>query len=270
MLTVSVIIPNYNNAKYLNQCIDSVLAQTYPIKEVIIYDDCSTDGSREILKDYELRSSRVRVIYGEMNVGVSAARDMAIKATSTDYVCMLDADDYFFSNKKIEREMQKAQQIYSETGKKVAVFSQTVDVDENGIPFSEPGFVDLEGNERFKIVTRLYSNYMPRDYCFPREYYDQCGGYTKGLSLYEDWELNLKLLQFTDFVYSKSFGTAYRHKQGGLSSVDYKKHLVTKKKIFNGFDSKIGERVMFYFITYAAYLKHIIIFNCGTSKFLKR
>lgn len=256
MLTVSVIIPNYNNEKYLNKCIDSVLAQTYPIKEVIIYDDCSTDGSKEILKEYESRESRIRVIYGEMNVGVSVARDMAIKATSTDYVCMLDADDYFFSNKKIEREMQKAQQIYCETGKKVAVFSQTVDVDENGIPFSEPGFVDLEGNERFRIVTRLYSNYMPRDYCFPREYYDQCGGYTKGLSLYEDWELNIKLLQYTDFVYSKYFGTAYRHKAGGLSSADYKKQLITKLMIFRRYHMSLKETLVFYVIAYAAYIKH--------------
>ena len=52
MLTVSIIIPNYNNEKYLNRCIDSVLAQTYPIKEIIIYDDCSTEGSREILEKY--------------------------------------------------------------------------------------------------------------------------------------------------------------------------------------------------------------------------
>ena len=256
MLTVSVIIPNYNNEKYLNKCIDSVLAQTFPIQEVIIYDDCSTDGSKEILKEYESRESRVRVIYGEVNVGVSVARDTAIKATSTDYVCMLDADDYFFSNKKIENEMQKAQQIYKETGKKVAVFSQTVDVNENGIPFSEPGLVDLKSNERFKIVTRLYSNYMPRDYCFPREYYDQCGGYTKGLNLYEDWELNIKLLQYTDFVYSSHFGTAYRHKAGGLSSVDYKRQLKTKIMIFRRYHMSLKETLMFYVIAYAAYIKH--------------
>lgn len=259
MLTVSVIIPNYNNEKYLNKCIDSVLAQTFPIQEVIIYDDCSTDGSKEILKEYESRDSRVRVIYGEVNVGVSVARDTAIKATSTDYVCMLDADDYFFSNKKIEREMQKAQQIYDETRKKVAVFSQTVDVDENGIPFSEPGLVDLEGNERFKIVTRLYSNYMPRDYCFPREYYDKCGGYTKELNLYEDWELNIKLLQYTDFVYSECFGTAYRHKQGGLSSVDYKKQLATKKMIFQKYKTNLKEKLLFYLIAYGAFIKHSVV-----------
>ena len=103
--SVSVIVPNYNNEKYIQQCLDSVLAQTYPIKEIIVYDDCSTDGSRAILKEYANNHSNIRVILGEKNVGVSAARDMAIKATTSDYVCMLDADDFFFSTNKISAEM---------------------------------------------------------------------------------------------------------------------------------------------------------------------
>lgn len=259
MLTVSVIIPNYNNEKYLNKCIDSVLAQTFPIQEVIIYDDCSTDGSKEILKEYESRESRVRVIYGEVNVGVSVARDTAIKATSTDYVCMLDADDYFYSSSKIENEMKKAQEIYELTGEKVIVFSQTVDVDENGEPFEKPKHMDLEGNERFRIVTRAYSNYMPRDYCFPKEHYEHCGGYTKNLSLYEDWELNIKLLEYTVFLYSGEFGTAYRHKKGGLSSVDYKKQLVTKKMIFRKYKTNLKEKLFFYMIAYGVFIKHSVV-----------
>lgn len=258
MLTVSVIIPNYNNEKYLNKCIDSVLAQTYPIKEVIIYDDCSTDGSKEILKEYESRESRVRVIYGEVNVGVSVARDTAIKATSSDYVCMLDADDYFYCSSKIEKEMKKVQEIYELTGEKVIVFSQTVDVGENGEPFEKPKHVDLDGNERFRIVTRAYSNYMPRDYCFPKEIYNRCGGYTKELNLYEDWELNIKFLGYTKFVYSGGYGTAYRHKMGGLSSVDYKKQLYTKKKIVRGYKLGFKEKVYFYVIAYAAYFKNML------------
>lgn len=256
MLTVSVIIPNYNNEKYLNQCINSVLKQTFPIEEVILYDDCSTDGSIDILKRYELKDSRIRVIYGESNVGVSVARDRAIKATTSDYVCMLDADDFFYCSTKIEKEMKKAQKIFEQTGKKVIVFSQTVDVDEDGSALTELKPVDLSGNERFKIITRKYSNYMPRDYCFPRDYYDLCGGYTKDLALYEDWELNLKLLHFTNFVYSGGYGTAYRHKAGGLSSVNYKIQLKTKINIIKKFRISIKERVCFYVIAYGAFLKN--------------
>ena len=254
--TVSVIVPNYNNEKYIRQCLDSILSQTYSIKELVVFDDCSTDTSGEILKEYTEKYENVYVIYSKKNVGVSTARDIAIKATTSDYVCMLDADDYFYCSTKIEKEMQKAQQIYDQTGKKVVVFSQTVDVDEGGSTLTELKSVNLSGNERFKIVTRRYSNYMPRDYCFPREYYELCGGYTKDLSLYEDWELNLKLLQFTNFVYSGEYGTAYRHKEGGLSSVNYKIQLETKINIIRRFQTSFKERVCFYVIAYGAFWRN--------------
>lgn len=256
MLTVSIIIPNYNNERYLCQCLESILAQSYPIKEIIVYDDCSTDGSGEILENYAKKDKRVHIIYGEKNVGVSTARDAAIRTTTSDYVCMLDADDYFFASDKIEREMKTAQKIYDATGKKVIVFSQTVDVAENGDPIEKPQHIDLKGNERFKIVTRAYSNFMPRDYCFPRDFYAACGGYTKELSLYEDWELNMKLLDYTDFVYSGGYGTAYRHKAGGLSSVNFRKQLITKKEIFRKYKTSFKEKCAFYIIAYGAYIKH--------------
>ena len=50
---IAVIVPNYNNEKYIIECVDSILNQTYPIKEIIIYDDASTDGSKDILKNLE-------------------------------------------------------------------------------------------------------------------------------------------------------------------------------------------------------------------------
>lgn len=255
-LTVSVIVPNYNNEKYLGKCMDSILAQTYPIQEIIIYDDCSTDNSREVLKAYEQRDSRIKVVYGKKNVGVSVARDTAIRFTCSDYVCMLDSDDFFYDKYKIENEMKKAQAILDESGNYVAVFSQTIDVDEGGESIGTVKTADLNGRERFKIVTRLYRNYMPRDYCFPRKMYELCGGYTKGLSLYEDWELNIKLLNVTEFIYSGGYGTAYRHKDGGLSSVDYKKQLETKKMIFKKYKTNFKEKVMFYALAYAAYFKN--------------
>ena len=254
--TVSVIVPNYNNVKYIRQCLDSVLAQTYPIKELIVYDDCSTDGSKAILNEYRERYKNVKVIFGEKNVGVSAARDTAIKATTSDYVCMLDADDFFYDEEKLATEMAVVEKEYRNSGKKVISFSQTVDVDEMGVPLDKVSHKDLSGNERFRIITRLYKNYMPRDYCFPRETYFACGGYTKGLSLFEDWELNIKFLNKTEFVYSGEYGTAYRHKLGGLSSVNYKKQLDTKLMILNNFNLSFLEKTVAYGLAFAAYYKN--------------
>lgn len=100
MFSVSVIVPNYNNEKYLECCLNSILSQTYPIKEIVVYDDCSNDHSIDILKEFAAKDSRVQVIYGKKNVGVSVARDTAIQNTTSDYVCMLDADDFFILMKK--------------------------------------------------------------------------------------------------------------------------------------------------------------------------
>lgn len=261
MLTVSVIIPNYNNEKYLTKCIDSVLSQTYPIKEIVIYDDCSSDNSRNILKFYNEKYSNIKVIFGEKNVGVSTARDIAIKSTTSDYVCMLDADDFFFDNDKLKKEMNTVEGFFEKTQKKIIAFSQTIDVDETGIPLINPKLKNLCGKERFKIVTRLYKNYMPRDYCFPRELYLKIGGYTKELSLFEDWELNIKFLEFTDFVFSGCFGTAYRHKKGGLSSVNYKKQFIVKNKIISKFKISFSERIVFEMVAILAYIKNIIYDN---------
>lgn len=256
--TVSVIVPNYNNEKYLRQCLDSILSQTYTIKELIIYDDCSTDASKEILKEYAEKYKIVQVIYGGQNVGVSTARDIAIQSTTSDYVCMLDADDFFYSKKKLAAEMEKIESEFYNTGKTVVSFSQTVDVDEYGKPFGVVERKNLTGDERFKIVTRLYNNFMPRDYCFPREAYNAVGGYTKGLSLFEDWELNIKLLEKVNFVYSGEYGTAYRHKEGGLSSVNYKKQLKTKIDIFKKYKMSMKEKIVFYALVYGSYVKHLI------------
>lgn len=259
MFTVSVIVPNFNNEKYISQCLDSILSQTYPIKEIIVYDDCSTDNSKAILNKYANEVDNLSVLYGKQNVGVSVARDTAIHHTTSDYVCMLDSDDFFYTDNKIENEMKMVEQIYTKTGETVIAFSQTVDVDECGVSIKPVAPIDLSGSERFRIITRLYSNYMPRDYCFPRELYDSCGGYTKGLSLYEDWELNIKLLAYTRFVFSGGYGTAYRHKDGGLSSVDYMRQLITKKGILKKYKMNLFEKIVAYGLAYASFYKHQII-----------
>lgn len=92
MIKVSVIIPVYNVEKYLRECIDSVLNQTYSEFEVILVNDGSTDSSGEICKDYE-HDSRVIVINQE-NGGLSAARNTGLKHAVGDYVYFLDSDDY--------------------------------------------------------------------------------------------------------------------------------------------------------------------------------
>lgn len=76
---VSIIVPIYNVDQYLNQCVDSILAQTYKDIEVLLVDDGSTDASGLICDQYAIKDQRVRVIHQE-NMGLSGARNTGIRA----------------------------------------------------------------------------------------------------------------------------------------------------------------------------------------------
>lgn len=90
---VSIIVPVYNVERYLRQCLDTLVNQTYQNIEIICVDDGSTDASSEILTEYALKNSKVRVIRQE-NSGLSAARNVGFSFTTGEYVMYVDSDDW--------------------------------------------------------------------------------------------------------------------------------------------------------------------------------
>ena len=91
--TISVIVPVYNVAQYLSQCVSSILSQDYGDLEVILIDDGSTDPSGEICDQYAAKDSRVRVIH-QKNGGAAAAKNAGLRIASGDYLAFADSDDY--------------------------------------------------------------------------------------------------------------------------------------------------------------------------------
>lgn len=246
MKTLSVIIPNYNNSKYLPKCIDSVLAQDYPVSEIVIYDDCSTDDSRQILMNYAKRYPNIRLILPDANKGVSYARDTAIRSCTSEYVTTLDSDDFFYDSGKLSREMAKI----NESVTPACAFSQTVPVDEDGNVYCDITLRNLQENFRFRTVTQMIGGYVARDICFPLEAYKAVGGYVHDMKLYEDWDLSLKLLSQCPFYFSGGYGTAYRQKNGGLSDVPQRKIIRAKIRAFRQggkyLKYTLSERIVFY------------------------
>lgn len=101
MLLVSVIIPVYNVDKYLRQCVDSILYQSYRSIEVILVDDGSPDSSPLICDEYAKMDKRVKVIH-KQNGGLSDARNVGLMSATGDYVVFLDSDDFWMDDKKLE------------------------------------------------------------------------------------------------------------------------------------------------------------------------
>ena len=97
---VSVVIPNYNYANYLREALDSVLAQSYSDIEIVVVDDGSTDGSKDVIAAYD---DRINAIF-QKNEGVSAARNNGVLAGSGEFIAFLDADDAWLPT-KVERQV---------------------------------------------------------------------------------------------------------------------------------------------------------------------
>lgn len=231
-MVLSIIVPNYNNGLYLVKCIESVIEQSYRPLELIIVDDCSTDNSREIILEYSNKYEWITGIFLKTNMGVSNARNAGAQKAKGDLLTFLDADDFYFSPQKIQREIELLL-LQEQNGKK------------NIVPFCIVTAVSKKNNVLWIYHTKKYFKgeklkkdilcekniQYPRDYCFRRELFDEVGGYIPGMSLYEDTEFLLRLANKCDFICTNQQGTAYRITKQGLSSVAKEIHRVEFGKI---------------------------------------
>ncbi|MBM6614271.1 glycosyltransferase [Desemzia sp. RIT804] len=106
---VSVIVPVYNVEAYIEECLDSIIDQTYEKLEIIVIDDGSTDNSQQKIQPY-LTDNRVQLIEQE-NRGLSGARNTGLKAATGEYILFVDSDDYIevFTIKEVVEKLEKNQ-----------------------------------------------------------------------------------------------------------------------------------------------------------------
>ena len=94
---VSIIVPVYNTKMQLNRCIESLIQQTYENIEIILIDDCSSDGSREIIEKFSA-ISKIKAIYNQQNLGVVETRAKGIEIATGEWISFVDSDDYVDKN----------------------------------------------------------------------------------------------------------------------------------------------------------------------------
>ena len=143
---VSIVIPVYNVEKYLKQCMDSVIGQTYANLEIVCVNDGSPDNSISILREYEQRDSRVKVIDTE-NQGLSGARNVGTSYCSGDYLLYLDSDDWI-DLETVELSLCTAQEndvdlVLWNYVKEYGGYSQPVMVFEKKSSFIEENYIKL-------------------------------------------------------------------------------------------------------------------------------
>ena len=91
---ISIIIPVYNVEKYISQCLDSAINQSLKDIEIIIVDDCGSDKSMDIAKEYAKNDNRIKIIKNSQNMGLFLTRCEGIKFATGEYILNLDSDDF--------------------------------------------------------------------------------------------------------------------------------------------------------------------------------
>lgn len=95
MKEISAIIPNYNSGKYIDKCLKALINQEYEVREIIVIDDCSTDESVEIVKEYVKKNKKIKLSINEKNMGVSYSRNKGISMATSEYLMFCDGDDWY-------------------------------------------------------------------------------------------------------------------------------------------------------------------------------
>ena len=189
---ISILIPVYNiNKKYLSECLDSILSQSYENFEVCLVDDCSTlKETKETLNYYAKKDKRIKVKKRKTNGHISKATNDTLKMANGEFICLVDDDDLLDSNAlyemvKVLNDNKKIDMIYSDEDK----------LDING-RYCDPLF-----KPDFSPDTLLSLNYICHLTIIRKSIVIEVGGFEVGLEGAQDHDLFLKVTEKTNKIY---------------------------------------------------------------------
>jgi glycosyltransferase involved in cell wall biosynthesis len=231
-MRISIYITSYNQKEYLVQAIESVLSQTLKPSQIVLVDDCSTDGSREVIEGYASRyNDLVTPIYHTQNLGVALSRIDGVEAATGDYVSHVDGDDRFLPT-KLENE---ARLLRDDKSVQIA-FSDYYYVTADGTHTGS--WADSQKPPVGDVFARTFCRDFPKRGLFRNELterraWKRIGYYDPNLSLYEDYEMLIRLTKHLRVAYCDEPLSEYRMHEGGLSRARAKDHLAALSYIYN-------------------------------------
>lgn len=200
---VSVIVPCFNYGRYLSQCLDSLLNQTYKNIEIIVVDDESTDNTKEVALGYA--SKGVKYIW-QKNKGLAGTRNTGIKEATGEYVVCIDADDLFLPG-AIET--------------KVSLMDNDMAIGVTALMEFEERHIIMIPVEGANLESVMQSNCITCDSIFSKRMWELVGGYDESETIrlgYEDWLFWIELLaQGCHVNTSDTIALRYRCHQGQMT-----------------------------------------------------
>ncbi|WP_282112412.1 glycosyltransferase family 2 protein [Maribacter stanieri] len=240
-ILVSIIVPNYNGAKYIEDCINSVLNQTYTNWELIICDDNSSDNSVELINNYNDDRIISPVIHNE-NKGAAVARNNAIRQATGEFIAFLDNDDYW-DPKKLEKQVE-----FMLDGSYTFTFTDYVQ-------FNTKNKKNIRCK---KVVSRndlLKNNYILTSTVIYNA--KKLGKiYMANIRKRQDWSLFINIIEKSEFAYNLPLALSfYRKHEDSISS----NKIDLLKYNFNFYNKVLGYSKLKSFLMMVRFLFHYFI-----------
>lgn len=223
---LSVCVRSYCQEQFIKNALDSVLAQqtSFPF-EIIVSDDCSTDGTRNTLLEYKRQfPQKIRLILGETNVGGPNNLRRVIEASSAKYITCLDGDDYYLCTNKLQKQVD----FLESHPKYPACFHNTLNVSADGVPlgnFNPADFHSVHDAHEFireNWFVPIHSAVIRRECIEFPDWYDTV--------MNDDYVLHLMVVRHGAYYYMPDVMVAYRHHDNEIS-VAYKDKILIDRQL---------------------------------------
>ena len=190
MATISVVMPVFNGERYVEEAIESVLAQTHRDFEFIILDDASTDGSLGVIEAYARKDPRIRVKAGTRNRGVTVRQNEALALATWEFIARMDADD-ISEPRRLERQLK----FLKDNPNVVLVGSRVLLIDADGDPLMEMGDALAHEEIDHGLMTRRGQLVYQSSCMFRKSASLAIGGYDETYTASSDLDFFLKLAE---------------------------------------------------------------------------
>lgn len=189
-MNISVIIPAYNREKHIDRCLQSILNQTVAVYEIIVVDDCSSDGTRECVRKFS--DNNVKLIELDHNSGAQTARNRGIREAKGDWIAFCDSDDEWLPD-KLERQiarLEKSRRLVCAGGAKVLQNNKTTER-------------WIEGNSGyvFHEVLLAQTYLLFQTLLVKKECLQNINYLDENVSAYQEWDTAIRLSQMYEIDY---------------------------------------------------------------------
>jgi len=255
----SVIVPAYNCATTITATLNSIRSQTYPVSEIIVVNDGSTDQTAELLD----RESNIIIIINQNNAGVSAARNIGIKTSRHEYIAFLDADDIWLPD-KLQNIVKLIQQHPNAIGYYTYFYKwfESDESKENAIKKIEQSqqayLIDCDWIYHKQLIT---NHVLTSTAVIRRTALEDIGLFDTELPVAEDWDLMIRLSRKGMFCKTEKPLTLYKLDHESLTSSiksrDFASAVVNSAIIKYGYESPDGQSVNRPDYKQRAYRRHL-------------